>query len=139
MISRSEILWAGGFLVFCCAAAGLRAGTIPSGPGKVPEDFPSDFPVYKNAVVKKYAPIVPANPKLGNVLTLETPDAKGEALDFYREQLPAKGWTVEKPLSNAPDSLTACKGERRISVSVLDSQTGTKHTTLIQLGVNGTP
>ena len=130
---------AGGFLVFCCAAAGLRAGTIPSGPAKVPDDFPSDIPVYKNAVVKKYAPMVPASPKLGNVLILETPDAKAEVLDFYREQLPVQGWTVEKPLSNAPDSLTACKSERRISVSVLDSQPGTKHTTMIQLGVNGTP
>ena len=133
------MLRAGGFLLFCCAAAGLRAGTISSGPSKVPEDFPSDFPVYKNAVVKKYAPIVPSNPKLGNVLILETPDAKAEVLDFYREQLPIQGWTVEKPMADAPDCLRASKGERRISVSVLDSQSGTKHTTAIQLGVNSTP
>ena len=139
MISRSETLWAGGFLLFCCAAAGLRAGTIPSGPAKVPEDFPSDFPVYKNAVIKKYAPIVPANPKLGNVLILETPDTKAQVLDFYREQLPMQSWTVDKPMADAPDCLRASKGERRISVSVLDSQSGSKRATLIQLGVNGRP
>jgi hypothetical protein len=133
---RSEILWAGGFLLFCWAT-GLNAGTIGTAPAKVPDDFPSDFPVYKNAVAKKYAPMVSANPKLGTVLILDTPDAKAAVLDFYREALPAQGWTVEKPMSTAPDSLTASKGARRISVSVLDSDS--KHITSIQLGVNGTP
>ena len=130
--------WAGGFLLLCWAVTEIGAGTISGGP-KVPADFPTDFPVYKNAVVKKYAPMVPANPKLGDVLVLETADSKATVLDFYREELPLQGWTVEKAMSNAPDSLTACKAERRISVSVLDSQSGSKHTTLIQLGVNGTP
>lgn len=133
------MLWAGGFLLFCWAATGLKAGTIGTAPAKVPDDFPSDFPVYKNAVIKKYAPMVSANPKLGTVLLLVTPDAKAAVLDFYREALPAQGWTVEKPMSSAPDSLTASKGARRISVSVLDSDSDLKRVTSIQLGVNGTP
>jgi len=133
------MLWAGGFLLFCWAATGLKAGTIGTAPAKVPDDFPSDFPVYKNAVIKKYAPMVSANPKLGTVLILETPDAKATVLDFYREALPAQGWTVEKPMTTAPDSLTASKGARRISISVLDSDSGSKRVTSIQLGVNGTP
>ena len=132
------MFWAGGFLLFCWAPTGVRAGTIPSSP-KVPEDFPNDFPVYRNAIIKKYVPIVPSNPKLGNVLVLETPDAKPNVLDFYREQLPIQNWTVEKPMADAPDCLRASKGERRISVSVLDSQSGSKRVTLIQLGVNGSP
>lgn len=103
------MLWAGGFLLFCWAATGLKAGTIGTAPAKVPDDFPSDFPVYKNAVIKKYAPMVSANPKLGTVLMLETADAKTTVLDFYREALPAQGWAVEKPMSTAPDSLTASR------------------------------
>jgi hypothetical protein len=139
MISRSERLWAGGFLLFCWAATGLKAGSIGTAPAKVPEDFPADFPVYKNAVIKKYAPIVSANPKLGSVLILETPDSKASVLDYYREELPAKGWTVEKPMADAPDCLRASKAERRITVNVLDSPSGSKRVTSIQLGVNGTP
>jgi len=106
---------------------------------KVPEDFPNDFPIYKNAAIKRYGPMVPASPKLGNVLILETADSKAEVLEFYNQELAAKGWNVEKPLSTAPDSLTACKSERRISVNVLDSQSGGKHVTVIQLGVNSAP
>ena len=140
MISRSETLAAVGFLLFWVGPA-LRADAIgtANAPMKVPEDFPNDFPVYKHAEIKRYGPMVPASPKLGNVLILETPDSKAEVLEFYSQELAAKGWSVEKPLSTAPDSLTACKSERRISVNVLDSQSGGKHVTVIQLGVNSTP
>jgi len=82
--------------------------------------------------------MVPANPALGTVLVLQTSESKTAVLDFYRKEIPAQGWALEKPFSDCPDSLTAHKDNRRISVSVLDSQSGGKRTTLIQLGVNGT-
>jgi hypothetical protein len=115
--------------------AGLNAGTA-NAPAKIPEDFPKDFPVYKDAIVKTYGPIVPANPALGNILVLQTADSKTAVLDFYRKELPAESWVVEKPFTDCPDSLTAHKDNRRISVSVLDSQSGGRRVTLIQLGVN---
>lgn len=133
MISRSEKLASG--LLFFCLAAALEAGTA-NAPAKIPEDFPKDFPVYQNATVKSYGPMVPANPALGNILILQTADSKRAVLDFYRKELPAEGWTVEKLVTDCPDSLTAHKDHRRISVSVLDSQIGEMRVTLIQLGVN---
>jgi hypothetical protein len=81
--------------------------------------------------------MVPANPALGSVLVLQTSDEKSAVMEFYRRELPAAGWTVEKAYREAPDSLAAHKDNRRISVSVLDSASGGKRITLIQLGVNG--
>ena len=133
MISRSERLASG--LLFFCLAAALEAGAV-SASAKIPEDFPKDFPVYQDATVKSYGPMVPANPALGNILILQTADSKTAVLDFYREELPPQGWILEKPVTDCPDSLTAHKDNRRISVSVLDSQSGGKHVTVIQLGVN---
>lgn len=140
MIRRSELPLALGLLLSCDLAPTLRlqATGTANVPVNIPDDFPKDFPVY-NATVKSYGPIVPANPALGNILVLQTFDTKASVLDFYRKVLPSEGWTLEKPFSEAPDSLTAYKETRRISVGVLASQVGAKNSTLIQLGVNGNP
>lgn len=110
--------------------------TGSSGPTEIPADFPKDFPIYPEAQVRSYGPMVPANPALGMVLVLRTSDAKDAVLDFYRRELPAKAWTIERPYNEAPDSIAAHKSTRRISVCVLDSVSAGKHITLIQLGVN---
>jgi hypothetical protein len=75
--------------------------------------------------------MVPANPALGTILILQTFDEKSAVLEFYLKELPAQGWIIEKPYSDAPDSLAAHKDNRRISVSVLNSTAGGKRTTLI--------
>jgi hypothetical protein len=82
-----------------------------------------------------YGPIIPSNPKLGNVLVLQTSDAKANVMSFYKTELPANGWTLQT-FGGAPDSLAASKGNRRISVNVSESEPGTRRTTLIHLGVN---
>jgi hypothetical protein len=115
----------------------LEAAGTANVPARIPEDFPKDFPVYKDAAVRTYGPMVPANPVLGTILVLQTSDSKQAVLEFYRRELPVGGWILEKPLTDCPDSLTAHKDNRRISVSVLDSRAGEKRATLIQLGVNG--
>ena len=127
-----------GLFLSLCLAMPLRPNVVEraGAPVSVPAEFPSDFPVYKNATVKSYGPMVRANPKLGSVLVLETSDPKTAVLEFYKRELPVEGWKVERPFSDAPDSLAACKGPRRISVGVLESQAGAKRTTTIQLGVN---
>lgn len=130
-----------GRLLLCCLAIAFPSVAIENGnpPVKIPAEFPSDFPVYPNATFRSYGPMVKANPSLGNILILETPDSKADILDFYRKELAAQGWKVEKPYSEAPDSLAAGKGARRVSVGVLDSRSSTRRGTLIQLGVNSTP
>jgi len=137
MINRSGLLLALG-LFSLCGAPVLEATGTTIVPAKIPDDFPKDFPIYKDATVKSYGPIVPLSPSLGNILVLQTFDSKATVLEFYRKELPAQGWTIEKPVKDCPDSLTAQKEGRRVSVSVLERE-GPKPTTLIQLGVNGTP
>jgi hypothetical protein len=122
-------------LCICTAAPGSAPVAKMETTDKVPADFPKDFPIYKNATLRSYGPIIRSNPTLGNVLELETPDPKASVLAFYRTELPSNGWTL-KTFSGAPDSLAASKGDRRISVNVSESQSGAKRTTIIDLGVN---
>jgi hypothetical protein len=105
---------------------------------EIPPDFPKDFPIYPNATVVSYGPILPSNPTLGNVLVLRTLERKTTVLDFYKLKLRANGWSL-RTFSGAPDSLAASKGERRISVNVTEPQESDKHSTLIQLTVNEIP
>ena len=130
MIRRSQNIFGAGLLLVSFAAGSI-------GPTEIPADFPKDFPVYNEAKVRSYGPMVPLNPALGMVLVLQTFDSKDAVLEFYRRELPAKGWTIERAYSDAPDSIAAHKASRRISVGVLDSVAAGKRTTLIQLGVNG--
>jgi hypothetical protein len=138
MIRRSQTILSAGLLLVCGLAAGRGLfATGSSGPTGVPADFPKDFPIYSEAKVRSYGPMVPANPALGMVLVLQTSDEKEAVLEFYRRELPAKGWTIERAYSEAPDSIAAHRANRRISVGVLDSVSAGKRITLIQLGVNG--
>jgi hypothetical protein len=139
MIRRSETLLILGVLLgICKIALGPAIAAKIEGSDKVPADFPKDFPIYKNAIVTSYGPIIPSNPGLGNVLVLQTPDAKASVLAFYKTELPANGWTLQT-FSGALDTLAASKADRRISVNVSESGSGTKRGTLIELSVNGTP
>jgi hypothetical protein len=125
-------------LCICTATLGSLQAAKMDAKDKIPDDFPKDFPIYKNATVSSYGPIIRSNPTLGNVLVLETPDPKDSVLAFYRTELPSNGWTLET-FSGAPDSLAASKDGRRISVNVSESQSGAKRTTVIHLGVNTAP
>jgi hypothetical protein len=140
MIRRSETLLILGVLLGICKIAPAPAmATKVEGSEKVPvpADFPKDFPIYRNATVRSYGPIILSNPDLGKVLVLQTPDPKASVLAFYKTELPANGWTLQT-FSGAPDSLAASKADRRISVSVTESQSGAKRSTRIELSVNGT-
>jgi len=138
MIRRSETLLLLGVLLGICiiALSPVTAAKV-EGSDKVPADFPKDFPVYHNATVKSYGPILRSTPELGSVLVLQTSDPKTTVLEFYKKELPANGWTVQT-FNGAPDTLAGSKGDRRISVNVSESGSGGKHTTEIQLSVNET-
>lgn len=140
MISRSVRLRVLGLVLSGCWTLAVPTGALATvdSSTKIPADFPTDIPVYQNARLRSYGPIIRTNPKLGSVLVLVTSDSKADVLEFYKKELPEQGWQVQPPFSGAPDTLVACKTERRISVSVLDSQAEGKRVTLIQLGVNGT-
>jgi hypothetical protein len=68
---------------------------------------------------------------------LETVDPKEKALAFYRTELPKNGWKLEKAFSGSPDAIQGTKGNRMISMAVLENQAGIRRTTVIQIGLLG--
>jgi hypothetical protein len=67
---------------------------VDLGAGKVPDDFPKDFPLYPGATVTSAL----TGSKTGNlnsfILSLSTPDTAGKVTGFYATQLQANGWTT---------------------------------------------
>lgn len=113
-----------------CAAAQTPA---PPPPDKVPEAFPKDCPIYKDATIRDYNPPMAANPKIGTVLVLETTDPKAKVMAFYRRELPASGWKLRKQSSKTPDFLEATKDGRLIKLTVLAARQAPNPSTLIHL------
>jgi hypothetical protein len=103
---------------FCVSA--LAGG---QGGGKtIPANFPKDIPVYKNAKVTDVQPPPPGMPPAAAlyVVFLETSDSKATVLEFYKRELAAAGWKLEKAFSGSPDAFHGMKGDRMLSVGVLE-------------------
>jgi hypothetical protein len=120
-------------------AGGLAAAQRPAPPppDKVPEDFPKDCPIYKDATVRDYTPAAPNNPKFGTVLVIETTDPKATVMTFYRRELPANGWKLKKLPRNITDTVEGTKGGRLIKVTVLEARKAPNPATLIHYRVIG--
>jgi len=60
---------------------------------KVPSGFPSQFPIYEGATVKNSSKVT--SPQ-GTVFTVtwEVSDAADQVADFYKDKLPANGYTI---------------------------------------------
>jgi hypothetical protein len=88
--------------------------------GQLPKDYPSDLPIYPGAK--------PTTSMLvgGSGLVVLNSDASvADILAHYREDLPAKGWTVDN-VSESPARIEAHKGTRTASISISQSGSGTE-------------
>ena len=112
-------------LTILLAAAALAAAAAPA-PAGVPGEFPKDIPIYKGAKVTKWDTAGPIR-----VLFLEAADGKEAVVAFYRKELAAKGWKIEKAFSGSPDAFQAALGKRMISFGTL--RQGAR--TVIQIGL----
>ncbi|MFZ5933222.1 MAG: hypothetical protein ACOYT7_04070 [Patescibacteria group bacterium] len=102
--------------------------------GDLPEDFPADFPVYTGA--KLTGSFSAQDEQKGGVSVVwETSDSLAKVSDFYKKELPAKGWTVESTFTQN-DSFTATfkKGETGGFVGVTPGDGG-KVTINVTIGV----
>ena len=71
-------------------------GTATVGSNKLPENWPSDAPVYKNAEISQST----ASNMMGNngfQIALTTSDSTQTILDFYKSELTASGWKSMYP------------------------------------------
>jgi hypothetical protein len=105
-------------------AAGFAQSSTSS--TTVPADFPKDIPVYKGAEVASWnnKPPIP-------MLVLKAKSSKSDILAFYKKELGAKGWKIDKAFSGSPDAFQATLGTRMISFGTL-AQGGI---TVIQIGL----
>jgi len=70
--------------------------SVELGEGKIPANFPKDFPLYPNALPKGTAIGSEQVTGKGFWLLLESGDPLSKVTSYYDEQLEAKGWTIEE-------------------------------------------
>jgi hypothetical protein len=70
--------------------------SVELGEGKIPANFPKDFPLYPNAAPRGTAIGSEQVTGKGFWLLLESSDPLSKVTAFYEEQLEGKGWTIEE-------------------------------------------
>ena len=82
---------------------------------RIPENFPDDVPIYEGAQPM----VVVADPSGGIMVSLQTDADVSAVNDFYRRQMPARGWSsVTTFTGEGMTHLGWRKGERSASVNI---------------------
>lgn len=78
--------------------------------GELPEDFPKDFPVYKNAtLISKWSST--DKEESGTSVMWETEDSVAKVSDFYKEELVKAGWKIISTFSQEESSIFTIEKE----------------------------
>jgi|WetSurMetagenome_2_1015567.scaffolds.fasta_scaffold40959_2 hypothetical protein len=85
--------------------------------GKIPDDFPTDVPIYKNI---KSTKAITGGVKL---LHMQSDDSKAQILDFYKKELAAEKWQLTAESRNSREEILASKQQRSLTVSIVDKGT----------------
>jgi hypothetical protein len=104
--------------------AAQRRANVPAQitQGELPDDFPSDLPVFPDAQ--------PRNSMMvggSGLLLLGTSASVADVLSHYREQLPSQGWTVDAVTEGAGGtkaSVRAHKESRNATISISQAKDG---------------
>lgn len=106
--------------------------TVNIGTGKLPENFPSDFPQYAGAKVESSLTGSQTGTAGGFWVTFSTPDEMAKVVQFYKTELKNKGWTVTGTMDvGAVTTYTVEKGSMEGSVAV--SSDGSNENTAIMV------
>ncbi len=82
--------------------------------GKIPDDFPSDVPVYKNI---RSAKAITGGVRL---LHLQSGDSKSQIVEFYKKELAAAQWQLTVENRSEGVEILAAKQQRNLTVSIVD-------------------
>lgn len=108
--------------------------SVKMGEGKIPANFPKDFPLYPNALPKGTAIGSEQVTGKGFWLLLESSDPLSKVTSYFDEQLEAKGWTIEETNVLDDGSSYKIKKEKLIGNIIISSnQKDSKTTILITL------
>ena len=93
--------------------------TMDVNSGKLPSDYPSDVPVYKDARVTMSQTVSEKN---GRNLMMETGDAADKVAGFYKTGLESNGWKIEGTVAMGElNMITATKDAREFVVQITNS------------------
>jgi len=94
-----------------------------SGPDQAPADVPDDLPLYASA-----APVSSmSSPSRGTIVNLRSNDAPEPIFAWYRDELPKRGWLLDKQSGAGSNHLlTARKGGRKATVFLKAGEGGTQ-------------
>ena len=101
-------------------------GTYDAGSNRLPDDWPTDAPIFAGATVQYSGAANPTTGKAGAAAVLMTTHSPSEVLDFYTAELKKQGWTVTSTMeAQGTTILGATKGSRALSLMVgsVESQT----------------
>ena len=102
---------------------GKSSVNINSG-GKVPDDYPKDFPVYPDT---KVVLTQSSSEKHTNSLILETTDPSDKIADYYKKGFESNGWTVANTLTSGDTMMFTVTKEKRQGVVQIMSDGGKRN------------
>lgn len=99
---------------------GQKATLDFGGAGKVPDDYPKDVPVYKNAKVMMSTSVAEKN---GRSLVLESSDDTAKIAAFYKKELESGGWKIESTVAAGEmNMVTATKDNRQAMIQIIGGE-----------------
>ncbi len=100
-------------------------GTVNIGVNKLPDNWPSDAPIYKNATIQYSGSSNPQTGEKGSMVVFMTTDNAQNVVDFYKAELAKNGWTVEQTASiGGMTVLGAKKDTRSLGAQIADAGEG---------------
>ena len=108
-------------------------GTFETGSASLPENWPEDVSVYPEGKVTYSAVMNPSTGDSGMAFVITTNDSVEDVTDYYKDQLPADGWTMEAAMeAGTMVVLGGSKGERKVSLMITGSEDQTSVTVSVQ-------
>ena len=113
-------------------------GTAEWGANKLPDNWPTDAPVYPGATVQFSAAANPTDGKAGATVMLQTPDSGPTAYEYYKKELVSQGWKVEGNYQAGNTAMINATKEKKVIV-VTVSTSGNDQPTAISVSVETKP
>lgn len=97
-------------------------GTFDMGGAKLPDDWPTDAPVYAGAKITYSASMNPVTGKAGKAVMFTTTDTAAKVLAYYKGALADEGWVTSSMMEGQGTSIiTATKDDRVLSLMITTS------------------
>ncbi len=112
--------------------------SVQVGTGKIPDNFPKDFPVYPGAKVTSSLSGSDKGLKNGFWLTLSSTDTLDTVSSYYKSNLKTNGWTVKTTLETTSNVTLGISKNTMEGTVTIDRSGDVKETTILIILGEGT-